>query len=276
MEPHCPTICNIGDWVGDWSWKGVGCSGHREPYHEPNCPPILVRQMLGKAMQMQDLRSELDTGLDMLAGLLPPSIAFWLLGAYNTSTFVFDSCVSIVTRVYHAALYACYPPTYYFFHDRVMPCEDRRAYNIGANGSATPMWTYNPEQFQFVAWPPVATDDLTMSHQLPILSMEIIHNDTVLYDITDFIEKVRVYNPELDRQSPSAAHVVGAWTLTSGVIPDLYMDLELRIIDLEANTKTIPIMSMDPLEDVAEEVAQKVDEIVRDIEEAEVQSQKED
>ena len=178
---------------------------------------------------------------------------------YNSFTHGVDNCISLVKRTYGALCDMCYPPTYLFFPGNEVPYQYRLV-NVDAAGSAKPEWSYVPETNQFVEWPFLDAADTKLSDPLPILSMEIIDaEERVLYDLTDFIEKVKVYTDKFYGASPCIAHIIGAWALSSGVVLDHVLDLKVRFINTSADTRLLSIYDTDS-EYVTQEIQGLVEE----------------
>ena len=73
------------------------------------------------------------------------------------------------------------------------------------------------------------------TYDLPILSMEILAGEDVVCDLTDFIASVKVHTYSMD-VLPSIAHLLGAWSIHSGIVLDRGRNFMVRVIDTRANT----------------------------------------
>jgi hypothetical protein len=76
--------------------------------------------------------------------------------------------------------------------------------------------------------------------RLPLLSLEIRSKSSVsskcLYDLTDFIEKVRVcYVKNVNYGCPTVAQVIGAWSISSGVVLDWSQEIFVNLINQDGD-----------------------------------------
>lgn len=198
--------------------------------------------------------------------MLPTSLVFWFLSVYNSVTKVTESTISVVQKIYRA-LYGAFIPDSFIFFDGVVYPYPEAVINPTASTSATPVWRYLAETKQFVAWSLHGSlETAQMSHSLPILSMDIYEGDNTVYDLTDFTEKIRVYNDSMTPLSPSVAHIVSAWTLSSGVVLDPSRDFKIRYMTQEAETVEVGLdynyiinSCGDEADDEADEAPQEAD-----------------
>ena len=168
--------------------------------------------------------------------MLPTPLVFWFLSVYNSVTKVTESTISAAQKIYRA-LYGAFIPDSFVFFDGVVYPYPEAIINPTASTSATPVWRYLSETKQFVAWSLRSSlESAQMSHSLPILSMDIYEGDNTVYDLTDFTEKIRVYNDSMTPLSPSVAHIVSAWTLCSGIVLDPSRDFRIRYMTQDAET----------------------------------------
>jgi hypothetical protein len=101
-----------------------------------------------------------------------------------------------------------------------------------------PDWYYLAESNTFVEWEhatPLSSLTRVNSLQLPVLSMEIIEDDAVVYDLTEFIDNLKIHTLG-DEFFPSVAHILGAWSISSGIVLDTTRGFIVRMIDTQANT----------------------------------------
>ena len=119
--------------------------------------------------------------------------------------------------------------------------------NIGSPSSAYPQWYYDPSNHAFVHWALgssvkgiIATTSTI--HKLPILSMEILDNDRIIHDLTDFIDKIDVYSTEQEH-SPCIAHLIGAWSLSSEIVLDTTRLFKVRFMNSSGSTVSTNISS---------------------------------
>ena len=120
----------------------------------------------------------------------------------------------------------------YFFYERNPAPYFYLSVNESGKGSAVPQWLYDTNTKTFTEF---AEQQGGVTKPLPILSLEIMHKDKVLYDLTDFIEMLRV-NSSDGELAPSIAHLLGAWSMHSGIVLDPERGFEVQMIDSAANT----------------------------------------
>jgi len=65
--------------------------------------------------------------------------------------------------------------------------------------------------------------------------MEILEDDKVVYDLTDFLETVKVYNLD-ENIMPSVAHILGAWSTHSCIVLDRTRPFTIRMVTDKAET----------------------------------------
>jgi hypothetical protein len=126
------------------------------------------------------------------------------------------------------------------FQDReyILFEEQSHCYNVlhvspWATGSATPKWHYNAEKKLFTEW----GDEISnKKHTLPYLSLEIVHGTRVQYDLTEFIEGVRVRTQTDTKVYPSLPELLAVWTTSSGIVlhPTRFI---ARVITEEGDTE---------------------------------------
>ena len=165
---------------------------------------------------------------------LPSKSVLVLLGAFNFLQDTLSWGRGLVRKLYRGVRDAFTEKVYYFFEKNPTGFLTSSV-NISASSSAVPQWSYLLSKNTFLRWsrPPPPTVHFL---ELPLLSMEVLENDLVVCDLTEFISTIRVY---MDEQPlfPSIAHILGAWSLSSGIILDNTRRFTIRIIDTEANTR---------------------------------------
>ena len=67
--------------------------------------------------------------------------------------------------------------------------------------------------------------------------MEILENERVIFDLTDFLEKLKIYGNTM----PSVEHIVGAWQVSSGIVLDVTSPYVVRHITEDADTILTPL-----------------------------------
>jgi len=139
----------------------------------------------------------------------------------------------LFSRKVYKAIRSVYMPTNYIFFANVNTPYLENKVNIHSPRSALPLWQYSPDTRKFTAWD---THTSLFSHVLPVLSIEILENDKVMYDLTDFIETIRVYNTQ---SSPSLGHILHAWILSSELVLDPNRNFMIRYVTDDADTFTV-------------------------------------
>jgi len=120
------------------------------------------------------------------------------------------------------------PNTYLFFRDIDSPFH-MSSVRLNQPGSAYPIWVYSPDTLTFTEWPLTGEGSV---NNLPMLSMEITDED-VIYDLTDFVNEVKLVTIT-GNNSPSISQILNAWTLSSNIVLDT--KLRVNIITIEGET----------------------------------------
>jgi hypothetical protein len=200
----------------------------------------------------------------MLTVLLSPEYVMWILGAYNTISYIIDKFIFGTKKVFCALQDAFTPKTYILFSGRPNAYLEN-AISVDASTSAKPQWLYTPENGRFVEYADGCSTQFLEKispsvHTLPVLSMEIVEDSKVVYDLTDFAETIRVYNATSDTSSPSVAHIMSAWSASSGIVLTPTRPFKLRLVDTAANTVETAIDEMDTLDAVVQAVTEAATE----------------
>lgn len=191
--------------------------------------------------------------------LTTTSVLLWALSWYNTLENAWDAARDWATSAYTSFTQLFGPQIYIFFHGITSPYHERLV-NPAASGSAPAEWKYDAKIHAFLEYGG-APEVQEKSHRLPILSLEILHKDKVVYDLTDFVDTIRVYAS--DQKAPSTQHLVGAWGLSSGIVLNRTRGYEARMITNKAATVTVAIRSTEGLHNLAQrEDEQEEGEIV--------------
>lgn len=125
------------------------------------------------------------------------------------------------------------PENYLFFdvNDMVYP---EHLVDLSAYLSAKPVWIYSKDTSAFRLY---GENGNLVRLSLPYLSLEIVLDGEVLYDVTDYIEKLEVYTTDnSDGPFPSLISVLAAWSLHSGVVLDNNKAIIYRIITDSGDT----------------------------------------
>jgi hypothetical protein len=161
----------------------------------------------------------------------------FLLGVYNYLDNALSDLKRLAKKLYKGMKDTFSPKVYYLFECLPVPYLTSSV-NISASSSAVPDWYYLSESNTFVEWEhatPLSTLTQVNSLQLPILSMESIEDDAVVYDLTEFIDNLKIHTLG-DEFFPSVAHILGAWSISSGIVLDTTRGFIVRMIDTQANT----------------------------------------
>lgn len=160
-----------------------------------------------------------------------------LLRVYNMFQNFVRVTSSNMTYVYVSLVSAFSPKTYIYFEEIATPYLQ---HTVTLQPScAAPQWSYSEEKQVFTEW---GYSSDAFPKALPILSMTIVDQDTVLYDISDFVERIRVTHSNRNT-FPSVAHILGAWSLSSGIVLNTTKSYFAKMITISAETVTVPITS---------------------------------
>jgi hypothetical protein len=183
--------------------------------------------------------------IDAVLDAVPMRVLWGALSLYSFA----ESSVKILLDFFHrlAKAYSIvFRPNYYLFFEGSSQAFPFYSVNHWATGSAAPELMYCPDKKLFFPWiprnPEAPGEGMDFSdvfvqdryRPLNILSVEVIDAEgRVAYDLTDFIESVRYV--ALDGFTvPSLTHILSAWTLSSGIVPDSTR-FTLRYIDSDGN-----------------------------------------
>ena len=122
---------------------------------------------------------------------------------------------------------------------------------IAASSCAPPLWYYIPENKAFISCNLVASVEDTLNSAkrgspLPILSMEVVENDQVVFDLTDFLSSITVY-PSTHNKCPPVAHILSAWTLSSKIVLDRERSFVVRLMDVNAKEYETDVCECDDI-----------------------------
>jgi hypothetical protein len=137
------------------------------------------------------------------------------------------------------------PKNYVFFKGNPAPYR-AGSVNEAASGSTEVAWYYNADKHVFLD---AADDEFERPAPLPVLSVEIVLDGQTFYDLTDFVETVRVYSEE--GRAPSIQHLIGAWGLSSGIVLDHTRGFEAHVILNNGSAAVLDPNDTDPLGEVA-------------------------
>lgn len=168
------------------------------------------------------------------------------LRVYNGLDRIVSNLSKTVSLVYTALTYSLTKKTYILFENIFTPYPVQNV-TLGSPASAVPEWYYLSDTNTFVRWRVgKSVDELVFSafynKSLPVLSMEITNSGETYFDLTDFIGTVCV-SSHLENDFPSVAHIIGAWSVTSGIVLDQSSEFIASMIDQGANTIQVSVHS---------------------------------
>jgi hypothetical protein len=193
--------------------------------------------------------------------------ALFLLRAYSKLSDVTIRTISTIGELIHVMIGVFVPKIYYMFRN-VTGGYHIEEYIPWATGSARPEWVFHSGNSTWYPWTGHIHDTLNSptfhTHPLPILSLEIVDGERAHYDLTDFLEPMRIGQlGDVLLQTPSVAHLVSAWSISSRVVVDRER-FRARIIDSEGNTVETILNDWRDLREVleggAEEGAEEAEE----------------
>lgn len=134
---------------------------------------------------------------------------------------------------------AIQPDTYIFFAGETHPyrLSDVR---MEGPGIAPIAWHYNARSHVFVSGALFDNSQEIHTFHLPFLACDIKYNDLTLYDISDFVERIRWAGTQ-GQTHPNPRHILAAWTLESGVVLQHSESLKLSAINDNGETVEMPL-----------------------------------
>jgi hypothetical protein len=157
---------------------------------------------------------------------------------YNYLAYAVGTCATTIHTLYTGVRNAFSVKTHILFEGISTPY-DKVLVNTGAPSSAMPLWWYNKDETAFIEWSPLNDRDVKKGVSLPILSMTIVDEGRAIHDLTDFLETVRVFHT--NGVFPSIAHILGAWSLSSGIVLNTKREYFASIITSDADTLALPV-----------------------------------
>lgn len=187
--------------------------------------------------------------------------ALFLLRAYSKLSDVAVTTLSTIGEMIHAMIGVFVPDMFYLFKNTAgaYKVED---YSPWATGSTRPEWVYNTSNKTWYPWTGHLNDTLNPptfhTHPLPVLSLEIVEGSAAHYDLTDFLEPMRVGQlGDVLLQTPSVGQLVNVWATSSRVVVDRER-FRARLIDSDGNVVETILNDWRDLREVLE--AEKEDE----------------
>ncbi len=157
---------------------------------------------------------------------------FSMFRLFNLLSTIVGGCLENCKRAWSSLEESLSSKVYIFFNNNPSPYFIKSV-NEKASGSATPEWIYDSATKTYTQYDS-EDEDPGFNTPLPILSMEITYKDKVYYDLTEFIETIRV-KADSEDMSPCISHLLGAWSLSSGIVLDATRGFEVKMIDSRAN-----------------------------------------
>jgi hypothetical protein len=168
-----------------------------------------------------------------------------LLRLYIASGDLFYTTATVLGKIFNAVESAFKDRTYIFLEGYSTPFQEN-AVNVHASSSAIVDFYYNADKKQFVT-------GTGSKKTLPILSLDILRDGIVTFDLTDFIEGITVYS---DNGFPSVSQIVNAWMIDSHVILTRECDFVVRVISCDGLSHDFSIYND---LDIGEAILEKVD-----------------
>ena len=125
---------------------------------------------------------------------------------------------------------------YVFFEQSNYPYR-LQDYTLNGPGVAAVEWYYDADKKTFVSSALYNTTTEYAMHHLEWLSGQIRYNNLVLYDISEFLQQVKWTG----RVKPSAARVLAAWSLHSGVVLSGIDGISLQTINEDGSESTLAL-----------------------------------
>jgi len=190
---------------------------------------------------------------------LHPQVTLVLFRLYLLIRDVVDTVFSTTNKAVTGAIRAFEPRIYYFLKGYTTPYS-ANSVNIYASTGAPVDFVYNADDKIFKD-----TSEFTVAKYLPVLSLEIIRDDAVIYDLTDFIESMTVVADVAAFRYPSVSQIVNAWAIGSQIVFDSNIDFKLRCVSDMGDTYEFSVKdTIDLLEGMNE-----ADETIPEVEQLE-------
>ena len=143
----------------------------------------------------------------------------------------------VSVKILNGVLNAFDKHEYYFMQGYVVPYL-RSSINEYASCSAKVEWIYTVEDNQFTIY---GLQGLPVGASLPILSLELVRDDRVAYDLTDFVETMVVIRSTDVPFFPSISQIVQAWVLHSKIVFDTRIEFAARLITTNGDTVVLEL-----------------------------------
>lgn len=156
----------------------------------------------------------------------------WLQFLWSVATQV----GSVVQSVSTGVLRGLQSQVYVFFQGSTYPYR-LYDYTLTGPGVPAPEWFYDADKKIFYSSTVYNTTTEYALHHFEWLSGQIRYNNLILYDVSDYLQQIKWAGS----QRPSAAHVLAAWAIHSGVVLTLLDGITLSTINEDASETSVPI-----------------------------------
>lgn len=156
----------------------------------------------------------------------------WLQFIWNLLSYA----ASTTQTVSRSVLRGLQSQLYVFFKDSNYPYRFQDTTLIGP-GIAPVDWYYDGDKKLFLPSNLYNTTTEYTTHHLEWLTGQIKYNDLVLYDISDYLQEVKWAGSS----KPSAARVLAAWSIHSGIVLNALDSVVLQVINEDGTESSLPI-----------------------------------
>jgi len=167
----------------------------------------------------------------------------YFLVAINLSAYTIKS-VEFWWDNFHTKMRELFLPKCYAFFENSIHAYDLRVTNHTASASAKLLMVYDSSDRIFIQYDSINQGGPVLK-TLPILSFEILMDEQVQYDLTDFLEPIRVVMLD-DASIVSVAHIVAIWQVSAHIVLDSNK-CRASYINMDGDSVVCPISNMDPL-----------------------------
>ena len=148
----------------------------------------------------------------------------------------FSRAATATQKVSMSVLRSIQTQMYVFFQGSYYPYRAQTTMLAGP-GIAPIEWYYNADTKLFLSSTVYNSTNDYQTHHLEWLAAEVKYNDLVLYDISDYIEQVRWAGA----LRPTAALVMTAWSIHSGIVLNFRDGLVLKTINEDGTESSLPL-----------------------------------
>jgi hypothetical protein len=163
-------------------------------------------------------------------------LPLYTLVTFNATMMILTAIWDILSRVTKNVVKSIKTDTYVFFDKNYTPYHTSDFKTTGP-GIAPIAWHYSSDSLTFST--PNLDEVGIVLHPLPFLAAQIKYGDLILYDITEFVGKIKCFSQRHDTPSPEL--IVAAWSLESGIVVSQTGLIQLSIITDEGDSKNIPL-----------------------------------